>query len=108
MGKFAFGQSIRRREDARLLTGDGCYADDINLPRQSYAYILRSPHAHARIRGISTGKAKAMPGVLAVFTGADLARDGIGTIPLLTPTTNRDGSIAPAPPYPCLAQDRVR
>jgi aerobic carbon-monoxide dehydrogenase large subunit len=108
MGKFAFGQSIRRREDARLLTGDGRYADDINLPRQSYAYILRSPHAHARIRGISTGKAKAMPGVLAVFTGADLARDGIGTIPLLTPTTNRDGSIAPAPPYPCLAQDRAR
>ncbi|MFI5023032.1 MAG: xanthine dehydrogenase family protein molybdopterin-binding subunit [Alphaproteobacteria bacterium] len=108
MGKFAFGQSIRRREDARLLTGDGRYADDINLPQQSYAYILRSPHAHARIRGISTGKAKAMPGVLAVFTGADLARDGIGTIPLLTPTTNRDGSIAPAPPYPCLAQDRAR
>ncbi|MGO8868586.1 MAG: xanthine dehydrogenase family protein molybdopterin-binding subunit [Alphaproteobacteria bacterium] len=108
MGKFAFGQSIRRREDARLLTGDGRYADDINLPRQSYAYILRSPHAHARIRGISTGKAKAMPGVLAVFTGADLARDGIGTIPLLTPTTNRDGSIAPAPPYPCLALDRAR
>ncbi|HKO07295.1 MAG TPA: molybdopterin cofactor-binding domain-containing protein, partial [Alphaproteobacteria bacterium] len=108
MGKFAFGQSIRRREDARLLTGDGRYADDINLPQQSYAYILRSPHAHARIRGISTGKARAMPGVLAVFTGADLARDGIGTIPLLTPTTNRDGSIAPSPPYPCLAQDRAR
>ncbi len=108
MGKFAFGQAIRRREDARFLTGEGCYADDISLPRQSYAYILRSPHAHARIRSIDAAEAKAAAGVLAVFTGADLANDGIGTIPLLTPTTNRDGSTNPSPPYPCLAVDRVR
>ena len=90
MGKFAFGQSIRRREDARFLTGQGRYADDVNMAGQAYAYILRSPHAHARIRKVATGKAQGMAGVLAIFTASDLAADGIGTIPLLTPTTNRD------------------
>ncbi|HUI17401.1 MAG TPA: xanthine dehydrogenase family protein molybdopterin-binding subunit, partial [Alphaproteobacteria bacterium] len=108
MGKFAFGQSIRRREDARFLTGQGRYADDVNMAGQACAYILRSPHAHARIRKLATGNAKGMAGVLAIFTASDLAADGIGTIPLLTPTTNRDGSIAPAPPFPCLASERVR
>ena len=66
------GQPLRRKEDLRLLTGSGRYSDDVNLPGQAYAYVLRSPHAHARIRGIDTAAARAMPGVLAVLTGADV------------------------------------
>ncbi len=108
MGQFGMGQPVRRLEDQRLVTGHGRYTDDISLAHQAYAYVLRSPHAHARIRGIDTKAAEAAPGVLAVYTAADLARDGIGTIPLLTPLPNRDGSPCKAPPYPVLAADRVR
>src|SRR5690348_1487047 len=75
------GKSVRRREDARLLTGGGRYADDFSLPGQVYAHVLRSPHAHARIAGIDMRAALAAPGVLAVLTGADAAQDGIGPIP---------------------------
>ncbi len=67
------GQPLRRKEDLRLLTGRGRYSDDVSLPGQAYAAILRSPHAHARIRSIDTAAARAMPGVLAVLTGADVA-----------------------------------
>jgi aerobic carbon-monoxide dehydrogenase large subunit len=108
MGQFGMGQSVRRLEDRRLVTGQGRYTDDISLARQSYAYVLRSPHAHARILRIDTAEAAAAPGVLAIFTAADLARDGVGTIPLLTPLPNRDGSACKTPPYPVLAADRVR
>jgi carbon-monoxide dehydrogenase large subunit len=102
------GQPLRRLEDQRLITGHGRYTDDIVLPRQAYASILRSPHAHARIRGINTRAAAAAPGVLGVYTAADLKRDGIGTIPLLTPLKNRDGSDSKIPPYPVLVEDRAR
>ena len=71
------GQPIRRKEDRRLLTGQGRFTDDINLPRQTYAMVLRSPHAHARIRTIDTRAAKTLPGVLAILTGADYAADGL-------------------------------
>jgi aerobic carbon-monoxide dehydrogenase large subunit len=71
------GQPIRRKEDRRLLTGNGRFTDDIAVPRQSYAVVLRSPHAHARIRTIDTSAARALPGVLAVLTGADYAADGL-------------------------------
>jgi carbon-monoxide dehydrogenase large subunit len=71
------GQPIRRKEDRRLLTGNGHFTDDIAVPHQAYAVILRSPHAHARIRTIDTRAAKALPGVLAVLTGADYAADGL-------------------------------
>src|SRR5438034_6034902 len=64
--KEALGQSIRRKEDDRLLSGAGCFTDDLNLPRQAYAAMVRSPHAHALIRSISTDKASAVAGVLAV------------------------------------------
>ena len=67
---------MRRREDARLLTGAGRYAADWNLPGQVYAYVLRSPHAHARIARINAGAAAGMPGVFAVLTGADAVADG--------------------------------
>ncbi len=108
MGQFGMGQPVRRLEDRRLVTGHGRYTDDITLPRQAHAFILRSPHAHAKLGGIDTKAAAAMPGVLAVYTGADLAQGGIGTIPLLAPLPNRDGTPCKAPPYPILVTDRVR
>ncbi|MGA2895606.1 MAG: molybdopterin cofactor-binding domain-containing protein [Xanthobacteraceae bacterium] len=75
------GQPVRRREDFRLVRGAGRYTADENLPGQVYAYMLRSPHAHARLRTIATDKAKAIPAVLAVLTGADFAADGLKPIP---------------------------
>ena len=75
------GAPVRRREDRRLLTGGGRYSDDLNLPGQAYAVMLRSPHAHALIRAIDTAAASAAPGVLAVLTGAELRADGLHPIP---------------------------
>jgi carbon-monoxide dehydrogenase large subunit len=75
------GQPVRRREDLRLVRGNGRYTADENLPGQVYAVMVRSPHAHARIRSIATDEAKAAPGVLAVLTGADFAADGLKPIP---------------------------
>jgi carbon-monoxide dehydrogenase large subunit len=75
------GQPVRRREDLRLITGKGSYADDVNLPGQAYAVMVRSPHAHARIRAIDANAAMAAPGVLAVLTGRDLVADGVKPIP---------------------------
>ncbi len=92
MKQFGIGQPVRRVEDRRFITGHGSYLDDISRPRQAYAFMLRSPHAHARIIAIDTAAALAAPGVIAVFTGEDLARDGIGNIPCLSAVTNRDGS----------------
>ena len=102
MKQFGIGQPIRRVEDRRFLTGSGRYLDDIVRPRQAHAAMLRSPHAHARIRAIDTAAALAAPGVLAVLTGEDLARDGIGTIPCVSGLTNRDGSPMAVPPRPAL------
>ena len=75
------GQPVRRREDLRLVRGGGRYTADENLPGQVYAVMVRSPHAHARLRAIATDKAKAVPGVLAVLTGADVIADGLKPIP---------------------------
>ena len=75
------GQPVRRREDLRLLTGRGRYSDDINAPGQTYAVIVRSPHAHALIRGIDTAAARAAAGVLTVLTGRDMLADGLKPIP---------------------------
>ena len=75
------GAPVRRREDLRLVRGAGRYTADENLPDQAYAVMVRSPHAHARLRGIDTAAAKAMPGVLAVLTGADFLADGLKPIP---------------------------
>src|SRR5437588_1055042 len=108
MKQFGIGQPVRRVEDRRFLTGRGHYLDDIVRPRQAHAAMLRSPHAHARIRAIDTAAAAATPGVLGVFTGADLARDGIGTIPCMSGVENRDKSPMAMPPRPAIAQDRVR
>jgi carbon-monoxide dehydrogenase large subunit len=106
--KFGVGQPLRRFEDVRLLTGRGRYQDDVAIPRQSYAVFLRSPHAHARIRGIDTEAAKQAPGVLAVYTGADYAADGLGMPKANMPRKKADGSPMFAPQRPALVIDRVR
>jgi carbon-monoxide dehydrogenase large subunit len=108
MKQFGIGQPVRRVEDRRFITGHGNYVDDIQLPRQTYAFMLRSPHAYARIATIDAAAALSAPGVLAVFTGEDLARDGIGTIPCLSAVTNRDGSPSVLPQHPAIARGRVR
>ncbi len=108
MAKFGVGQPVRRVEDARLLKGQGRYTDDISLPGQAYAHILRSPHAHAAIKGIDTKAAAKMPGVLAVLTGADIAADKLDYIHCKVDYKNRDGSTMVKPPRPTLALERVR
>src|SRR6185436_4467582 len=106
--KFAMGQSVSRLEDPRLVQGLGRYSDDVNLPRQVYAVVVRSPHAHARIRRIDPAAALRAPGVLAVLTGADLAADGLGDLPTDASRKRRDGTPAFTTPRPALIRDRVR
>ena len=108
MGKFAVGQPVSRFEDPRLLRGGGRYVDDLALPRMAFGYVLRSPHAHARIRSIDTERAKAMPGVLAVLTGVDWQASGFGDLPVPRGPKRRDGSPLYRPPYPALVKDRAR
>jgi len=105
--KSGIGQPVRRREDFRLLTGKGCYSDDVNLAGQAYAVMVRSPHAHARIRSIGKTVAEKAPGVLAVLTGRDLFDDGLQAIPHSVGTrhpadvtlANKDGSPPFIPPH---------
>jgi CO/xanthine dehydrogenase Mo-binding subunit len=101
------GQSIRRREDERFLTGNGQYTDDVVLPGQTYGVFLRSPHAHARIRSINTQAALAMPGVVAIFTGKDIADSKIGGLPCGWLIHSRDGSPMKEPPHPIIAADKA-
>jgi len=107
MGEFAIGQSVRRREDPRLLTGNGRYFDDLKLADQLFAAIVRSPHAHADIRGIDAAEALKMPGVHAVLTGEDYRADGLGSLPSLAPYKKRDGSPMYLPPRPAIAIGRA-
>jgi aerobic carbon-monoxide dehydrogenase large subunit len=102
------GASVRRREDRRFLLGRGNYTDDINRPGQLHAVFLRSPHAHARIVSVDTRAAAGMPGIVGIFTGADLAADKVGGIPCGWQIHNKDGSPMAEPPHPALALDRVR
>ncbi len=108
MAQFGIGQSVRRVEDRRFLTGNGRYLADIDLPRQLHAYFLRSPHAHARIVKIDTRAAQAASGAAFVGLGADLLADGIGTLPCDTHLANSDGTPMKAPPRHALAIERVR
>jgi carbon-monoxide dehydrogenase large subunit len=108
MNEMGIGAAVRRTEDLRFITGRGNYLDDINLPRQVYAAFVRSPHAHAEIRRIDTAKAQSAPGVVAVFTGKDLAADKIGTLICGWVIKGKDGSPHKAPPHPALAIDKVR
>ncbi|HEY2817505.1 MAG TPA: xanthine dehydrogenase family protein molybdopterin-binding subunit [Casimicrobiaceae bacterium] len=100
------GQSVKRKEDARFLTGTGQYTDDVTLPNQTYGYFLRSPHAHAKIRSIDTSKAKNAPGVLVVYTAADL--EGVNGLPCGWLITSVDGTPMKEPPHPVLAKGKVR
>ncbi|NYZ12189.1 xanthine dehydrogenase family protein molybdopterin-binding subunit [Azospirillum sp. RWY-5-1] len=102
------GASVRRREDKRFLTGSGTYTDDINRPGQTFACMVRSPHAHAAIRGIDTAAALAMPGVVAIYTGADMAADNVNGLPCGWLIHNKDGSPMKEPPHFPLARDRAR
>lgn len=106
--RFGAGQSVKRLEDQRLLTGQGHFIDDKAQDGALWLYVLRSPHAHARITAIDTSAALAMPGVAAVYTGADLVADDIGTIPTLPIFKRPDGSPMAAPPRRLLAHDVVR
>jgi carbon-monoxide dehydrogenase large subunit len=104
--KFGVGQPVRRTEDPKLVRGEGRYTDDVNLAGQAYAVMVRSSNAHGIIRGIDTEAAKAMPGVLAVLTGADLA--GYGGLKCNLPIKSRDGSPIRYTPRPALPTDKVR
>jgi carbon-monoxide dehydrogenase large subunit len=109
MAKFGIGDSVRRVEDPRLLTGGGRYTDDTRLSSPAARlYVLRSPHAHADIKRIDTTAAKKAPGVLLVLTGEDVKKAGFGDVPCLVPLANRDGSPRGETPRPMLALDRVR
>lgn len=104
--KFAVGQPVRRTEDPRLLRGRGRYTDDINLPGQAYAVMVRSTVAHGRIRAIDTRAARAMPGVCTVLTGHDLK--AYGGLKCTLPLKSRDGTPIRYVPRPALAVDKVR
>ncbi|MGB6963435.1 MAG: xanthine dehydrogenase family protein molybdopterin-binding subunit [Xanthobacteraceae bacterium] len=108
MGEFAIGQPVPRFEDPRLIQGHGRYIADMTFPGMAHGVVLRSPHAHARIRSIDTSKAKAAPGVLAVLTGADYKAAGFGDLPVPGGLKRRDGAPGYKPRYPALVEDRVR
>src|SRR4051812_14103879 len=94
MGEFGIGQSVPREQDPYLLRGQGRYVDDVTLPGQLRAYVLRSPHAHAAIRGIDAAAARALPGVHLVLTGHDPAVRALGLQRPKYPRKRRDGSPA--------------
>ncbi len=108
MAQFGIGQSIPRSEDPRFLRGEGSYVDDVPVAHQAHGFVLRSPHAHARITAINSSAAEQSPGVIAVLTGADYAADGLGNVPCISITPPLLVGEAVRPPYPALALDRVR
>ena len=108
MSGFGVAQPVRRVEDQRFIRGAGRYTDDIILPRQAYAYVLRSPHAHARIKGIDVAAARALPGVLGVHLLDDVEAAGLKRIRCDVPMENRDGTRRTNPTRTLLAGDTVR
>ena len=108
MSATGIGASVKRKEDIRFITGKGHYVDDINRPGQSYAYFLRSPHAHATIDKIDASEAMKSPGVVAIFTGEDIAADKVGGLPCGWMIHSKDGSPMKAGGHPALAQGKVR
>ena len=102
------GASILRKEDRRFITGKGNYVADIKRPDMAMGVFLRSPHAHALIKGIDIKAAAALPGVAAIFTGADLAADKIGGLPCAWGVSNADGTPMKEPPRSAMAVDKVR
>src|SRR5262245_18680239 len=102
------GSAVKRREDYRFLTGAGTYTDDVQIDRQSYAYFVRSPHAHATIKRINKDQALKAPGVVAIFIGEDLAAGKVAGLPCGWLITGVDGQPMKEPPHPPLAQGKVR
>ena len=102
------GARVKRKEDVRFLTGTGRYVDDLPLARATYAYFLRSPHAHAGIKGIDLSAAEKMPGVVAIYTGKDLAEAKVGSLICGWVVKDKHGQPHKAPPHPVLAVDTVR
>ena len=107
-GQLRIGQPVRRLEDQALLTGVARFIDDLDLPGAAHAVFVRSPHVHARVLRVDVARARAAPGVLAVYTAADLRAAGIGPMRVVVPQKNRDGSAACVAGRPVLAEERVR
>src|ERR1700728_3946534 len=107
MSATGIGASVKRKEDHRFITGKGHYTDDINRPGQAYAYFLRSPHAHATIDKLDTSAAAKASGVVAVFTGEDLAQDKIGGLICGWMIHSKDGSPMKAAAHPAIAHDKA-
>src|ERR1041385_2547492 len=105
--KFGIGQSVRRTEDSRLVTGQGQYTEDLHFEREGHVNFLRSPYAHARITAIDTSAAEAAPGVIGVLTWRDVEAAGAIPMPCMAPLRNRDGSPIKQTPKPLLAKERV-
>ncbi len=108
MGFEGIGASVRRKEDHRFLAGRGNYTDDINRPGQLYAVIRRADRPHAKLLSVDTTAAAAAPGVVAVYTGADMQADGVGGVPCGWQIHNKDGTPMAEPPHPVLATGKVR
>lgn len=106
LDKYGVGQPVRRTEDPVLVQGQGRYTDDLNVAGQAYAVFVRSRNGHGVIKGIDTAAAKALPGVLAIYTGKDLA--AYGTLKCAVPFKNRDGSEMKKPARPSMPSDKVR
>src|SRR5260370_20052873 len=102
------GSAPRRKEDFRFLTGRGNYVADIKRQDMAFGVFVRSPHAHAKIRGLDKSPALSLPGVIAVVTGEDVAADGLGSLPCGWGITNKTGVPMKEPPVPMLAQGKVR
>ena len=107
MSATGIGATVRRKEDQRFITGKGHYTADVNRPGQTHACFVRSPHAHARIKGIDAAAASKMPGVVAVLTGADLAVDKLGNLICGWMIHSKDGSAMKMAPHPALAQTKA-
>ena len=108
MGEFSIGHGVTRKEDWRLLTGQGLFLDDMLFGRVLYAVVVRSPYAHAEVNNIDINTALSCPGVNTILTGEDYLSDGLGPIPSMPPYKKRDGSPMFVPDRPAIAIDRVR
>ncbi len=108
MAENGIGASLKRKEDNRFLTGKGNYTDDINRPGQTYAYIVRSPHAHATINSVDTSAAQSAPGVVGVFVGQDLLDDAVGGLVCGASVTGKGGEVNKTPPRNVLTMDKAR
>ena len=102
------GESLRRKEDYRFLTGAGQYTDDVQIANTTHAYFVRSPHAHAHIKSIDKKAALAAPGVIGIFDGQDVAGDKVNGLPCGWLITDTSGQPMKEPPHPILAQGKVR